>query len=221
MKQAVIFDLDGTLADTIDDIAAAVNRALARRGLPEHDRELYKLMVGNGFRQLIVRALPESLRSNEAYLEATRAEAAADYAGRCLERTRAYPGVRELLSALTSKGLDLAVLSNKPDELTRKCVAGLFPSIHFAIVRGETEAFPRKPDPASALDACSRMGATPAGVSPAEVLYLGDTGVDMQTAKAAGFTALGALWGFRSEEELRESGADALLASPLDLLKYL
>lgn len=216
MKQAVIFDLDGTLADTIDDIAAAVNRALARRALPEHDRELYKLMVGNGFRQLIVRALPESLRSNKAYLEATRAEAAADYAGRCLERTQAYPGVRELLAALAARRVALAVLSNKPDELTRKCVAGLFPSINFAVVRGETEAFPRKPDPASALDACSRMG-----VSPSEVLYLGDTGVDMETARAAGFTALGALWGFRTEEELRESGADHLLPGPLDLLQYL
>jgi phosphoglycolate phosphatase len=192
MKKAVIFDLDGTLADTIDDIAGAVNRTLSRRNLREHD--------------------PES----EDYIESTRAEAAADYAGRCLERTRAYPGVSELLAALSARGVRAAILSNKPDALTRKCADGLFPNFSFAFVRGETPEFPRKPDPASALDICARLG-----VAPADALYLGDSGVDMRTAKAAGLTALGALWGFRSEAELREGGADALLASPLDLLQYL
>jgi phosphoglycolate phosphatase len=215
MKKAVLFDLDGTLADTIQDLAGAVNRSLARRGLPEHDLELYKLMVGDGFRNLITRALPENLRNGD-YIEATRSEAAAEYAGRCLERTRPYPGVPALLSALAGRGIPFAVLSNKPDELTKKVVTGLFPLVDFALIRGETEAFPRKPDPASALDACMRLG-----VEPGETLYLGDSGVDMRTAKAAGFLALGALWGFRSEAELREAGADALLASPEDLLHYL
>jgi phosphoglycolate phosphatase len=215
MKKAVIFDLDGTLADTIDDIASAVNRMLARRGLPEHGIEDYKYMVGEGFRELVTRALPEE-RREPAYLEAARAEAAEDYAGRCLERTRPYPGVEELLSRLASLRLPLVVLSNKPDALTKKCVAGLFPLVRFALVRGETPEFPRKPDPASALDACARLR-----VAPAEALYLGDTGVDMRTAKAAGLRALGALWGFRTEAELREAGADALLARPLDLLDYL
>jgi len=110
----------------------------------------------------------------------------------------------------------MAVLSNKPHEMTVTCVEGLFPSIGFALVRGETKDFPRKPDPLSTIDACARLGAL-----PAETLYLGDTGVDMRTAKAAGTTALGALWGFRGETELREAGADALLDSPLDLLHYL
>jgi phosphoglycolate phosphatase len=172
-------------------------------------------MVGDGFRALIERALPELFRTAE-YIEQTRLEAAADYAERCLELTRPYKGVLELLSALSAKGLPLAVLSNKPDELTKKCVAGLFPSIAFVLVRGETAAFPRKPDPASALDACVRLRC-----APAEILYLGDTGVDMRTAKAAGMTALGALWGFRTEAELAQAGADALLAAPLDLLDYL
>ncbi len=215
MKKAVVFDLDGTLADTITDLAGAVNRTLSRRGLPEHGFDDYKLMVGEGFRNLIARALPEELRQDD-YIESARAEAAADYAGRCLERTRPYAGVRELLSALAAKSVPLAVLSNKPDYLTKKCVSGLFPSVSFALVRGETPDFPRKPDPASVLDACARLGA-----APAEVLYLGDSGVDMRTAKAAGMTALGALWGFRGEAELREAGADALLSSPLDLLDYL
>jgi phosphoglycolate phosphatase len=215
MKKAVIFDLDGTLADSIDDLASAVNRMLARRSLPEHDRELYKLMVGNGFRNLVTKALPAELRTEDC-IESARAEASADYAGRCLERTRAYPGVEKLLSALGARGVPFAVLSNKPDELTKKVVSGLFPMASFALVRGETPDFPRKPDPASALDACARLGA-----APGETLYLGDSGVDMKTAKAAGFTALGALWGFRGEKELREAGADALLSQPLDLLEYL
>jgi phosphoglycolate phosphatase len=215
MKEAAIFDLDGTLADTIDDLAGAVNRSLSRRGLPEHDASLFKLMVGEGFLNLVTKAVPAELRRRD-YLEALRDEAMADYAGRCLERTRPYEGVPELLKELAARGMPTAVLSNKPDELTQKCVAGLFPNHPFALVRGESPAFPRKPDPASALDACARLGA-----SPAATLYLGDSGVDMRTAKAAGFFALGALWGFRGEAELREAGADALLAHPLDLLEYL
>jgi len=215
MKKAVIFDLDGTLADTIIDLAGAANRALSRRNLPEHDLGLYKMMVGDGFRNLMFQALPKALR-HDAYVEAARSEAAADYAVRCLERTQAYPGVGELLATLAQRGIPFAVLSNKPDHLTKKVVTGLFPAVAFAMVRGESADFPRKPDPASALDLCLRMGAI-----PSETLYLGDTGIDMQTAVAAGMPALGALWGFRGEAELREAGADALLCAPLDLLEYL
>jgi phosphoglycolate phosphatase len=215
MKKAVIFDLDGTLADTILDLAGAVNRALARRKLPEHESSAYKTMVGEGFRNLVTRALPEALRSEELINELW-AEAAADYGEHCLDLTTPYPGVEELLQALTAKAIPFAVLSNKPDELTQKCVTGLFPGFSFALVRGESSAFPRKPDPSSALDLCARLAA-----APAETLYLGDSGVDMKTAKAAGMTALGALWGFRSEAELREAGADALLSSSLELLNYL
>jgi phosphoglycolate phosphatase len=215
MKRAVLFDLDGTLDDTIEDLAGAVNRCLARRGLPEHEAEHYKLMVGDGFRSLIARAVPEERRGDDL-IEAIRAEAAEDYAGRCLERTRAYPGIPELLSALARRGVPFGVLSNKPDELTKKVVSGLFPFTAFALVRGESPAFPRKPDPASALDACARLGA-----APEETLYLGDSGVDMRTAKAAGFLALGALWGFRGGKELMEAGADALLEAPLDLIQYI
>ena len=145
-----------------------------------------------------------------------RAEAAADYGEHCLEHSRPYPGVEELLQSLVDKGIPFAVLSNKPHELTLKCTAGFFPSFGFADVLGESENFPRKPDPAAARHLAARLD-----VAPDDCLYLGDTSVDMSTAKAAGMTALGALWGFRSEAELREGGADALLSSPLDLLNYL
>ena len=215
MKKAVIFDLDGTLADTIQDIGAAANRALARRSLPQHELSAYKLMVGNGFRNLVTLALPPAQRS-ESLIEEMRVQASADYGEHCLDETRPYPGVEELLDTLVSRGIILAVLSNKPHELTVKCVAGLFPRVVFASVLGETGDYPRKPDPASTLETCARLG-----IDVKDALYLGDSGVDMQTARAAGMTALGALWGFRSRAELVENGADALLAGPLDLLNYL
>lgn len=215
MKKAVLFDLDGTLADTIEDLAASVNRSLRARGFPEHDFAEYKAMVGDGFRLLVTRALPESSRTDTIIDEVAR-EASAYYAEHCLDMTRPYPGVPELLAALAEPGLALAVLSNKPEELTIKVVRGLFAESQFALVRGESPAFPRKPDPASALDICARLGA-----APAETLYLGDSAVDIKTAKAAGCFALGALWGFRGEAELKAAGADAVIARPLDLLEYL
>jgi phosphoglycolate phosphatase len=215
MRKAVIFDLDGTLADTIEDLAGAMNRSLRGRGLPEHDFAKYKIFVGDGFRTLVARALPESSRSDELVDEIWR-EAAACYSERCLDMTRPYPGTLELLAALADRGVAMAVLSNKPDGLTKKVTAGLFPDAPFRLVRGETSEFPRKPDPASALDACARLGA-----APSEALYLGDTSVDMKTARAAGILALGASWGFRGEAELRAAGADAILQRPLDLLEYL
>ncbi|MGA2641742.1 MAG: HAD family hydrolase [Spirochaetia bacterium] len=215
MKRAVVFDLDGTLADTIVDLAAAVDRSLRRRNLPPHDLAAYRHMIGDGFRHLVTRALPLELR-NEAAIEELRAEAAAYYAEHCLDSTAPYPGVPELLAALAERGVARAVLSNKPHELSLKVVGGLFAPGSFAIVRGETAAFPRKPDPTSALDITARLG-----VSPAETLYLGDSDVDMATARAAGMTALGAAWGFRGTDELTAAGADAVLAVPGELLKYL
>jgi len=212
--KAAIFDLDGTLADTIDDIAAAVNPCLARRGFPIHEAEAYKLMVGKGFRNLVIQALPESSR-RESLVAELHAEAAAGYDDHCLDLTKPYPGVLELLAALEARGIPMAILSNKPQTMTLKVVAGLFTSTRFEYVRGETPAFPRKPDPSSALDLARLLG-----LSPGEIAYLGDSDVDMSTARAAGMLALGAAWGFRGEAELRAAGAEALLHDPRDLLRY-
>jgi phosphoglycolate phosphatase len=215
MIKLAIFDLDGTLADTIDDLGGAVNRALARRGLPVYSSDSYKLMVGNGFRNLVTKALPESSRG-DALVDEVRVEAAADYDARCLELTRPYPGILELLGTLSSRGLPLAVLSNKPHAQAVKVVSGLFPRVPFASVRGETPEFPRKPDPASVLDMARRLG-----VLPDETVYLGDSDVDMKTARAAGMLALGAGWGFRGAAELEEAGAFAVLDAPGDMLRYI
>lgn len=212
--KAVIFDLDGTLADTIDDIAASINGSLAKRGFPTHDVPTIKLMVGNGFRSLVVAALPRECQE-EALIEEIRLEATAYYAAHPLDRTLPYPGVPELLAGLADLGIPRAVLSNKPDELTRAVVDGLFPQAGFAAVRGETPAFPRKPEPASALDIAKILGAL-----PGEILYVGDTNVDMRTAHNAGMRAIGAPWGFRGLAELVEAGAEAVLSEPRELLRF-
>jgi phosphoglycolate phosphatase len=215
MKTAVIFDLDGTLVDSLEDLATAMNLTLEHRGFPIHPVEAYKRLVGNGFRNLALLSLPEKARDT-ATVEIVHAEAASYYAKHCTDRTRPYAGVPQLLEALSAKKIPLAVLSNKPDELTRRVTSALFAAGSFAFVRGESELFPRKPDPASALDIAARLE-----TQPSATLYLGDSDVDMATARAAGMVALGALWGFRGEAELRESGAKAVLAAPIELLSYL
>jgi phosphoglycolate phosphatase len=215
MIELVIFDLDGTLADTIEDLGGAVNRALARRGMPTHDIGSYKRMVGNGFRTLVTRALPDTSRSEKLIAE-LHAEAAVDYDLHCLDLTRPYPGITELLDELSRRGSPLAVLSNKPHAQAVKVVEGLFSKVAFVVVRGETPEFPRKPDPASALDTARRAGAR-----PGKTIYLGDSDVDMETARAAGMIALGAGWGFRGAAELAQAGARAVLASPLELLTFM
>ncbi|MBL8968357.1 MAG: HAD family hydrolase [Spirochaetaceae bacterium] len=215
MAELVIFDLDGTLADTIEDIAASVNGALARRGLPAHDIPAYKRMVGDGLTTLVTRALPPELRG-AALVEELRAEAAAAYAAAPLAATRPYAGIRELLAELKRRGLPFAVLSNKPHALAVTVVAGLFPEAGFALVRGESPDFPKKPDPAAALDIARRLGA-----APADCLYVGDSDVDMATARSAGMRAVGVAWGFRGSGELREAGADRVIEEPRELLALL
>ncbi len=214
MYDAVIFDLDGTLADTLEDLARAVNGALGRHGYPVHPLDSYRKMVGDGFRILVTRALPEAERDH-GRIEEIRAEAAADYEENCLVSTRAYGGVKELLSALEEAGVPMAILSNKPHGLCQRVVGGLFPGSNFVVVRGEAPGFPRKPDPASALDIAATMA-----IPPERLAYLGDSDIDMNTARAAGMAAIGAGWGFRGPAELLAAGASRVLCSPLELLDF-
>ncbi len=208
MKRAILFDLDGTLVNTLDDIADAMNRSLRLHGLPEWAVDDYRLLVGNGARVLAQRAV----RDRQEMKEKVLAEYQRWYGDHSLVKSRPYDGMPEVLRALNAAGLRLCVLSNKPDADTRRVVTALFPDVRFDVIRGQLPGVPVKPDPTAARTIAAEMG-----LAPADFVYLGDTAVDMTCALRAGMTPLGALWGFRSADELRESGASRLLASPEDL----
>ncbi|MEN6458979.1 MAG: HAD family hydrolase [Thermoguttaceae bacterium] len=213
--RAVLFDLDGTLLDTLTDLADSTNAALRSLGFPTHPRESYQQFVGDGVERLIQRALPVE-RRDAATVAACGRCMRKEYGDRWAATTRPYAGIPELLDRLTDRRMPMAVLSNKPEEFTRLCVAQLLPGWKFAAVVGAGPALPKKPDPSGARQIAAELG-----VAPGECLYLGDTNTDMQTAAAAGMFAVGALWGFRTADELAASGARVLLKSPLDLLPLL
>lgn len=213
--KAVIFDLDGTLLNTIDDLANSTNAVLERAGYPTHSNEAYKYFVGDGLRNLMKRALPEN-KKDDASVEFYLAEMKAEYSKRWDEKTRPYEGIPELLDALSARGLKLAVLSNKVDNMTQLVISRLLSGWHFDIVAGEKAGVPRKPDPAGALKIAGRLD-----IKPEEILYLGDTNVDMLTATSAGMYPVGVLWGFRDADELVKGGARILIAKPQALLDLL
>ena len=210
--RGVIFDLDGTLLNTLDDLADAVNAVLVQHHLPPHPTEAFRYFIGDGVRMLVHRALPEDRRGEELVSECI-AEVREVYGRMWNQKTQPYPGIPELLEALALREVKCAVLSNKPDPLTRKCVATLLPQGRFACVYGERSGVARKPDPAGAIAVLQELA-----LPPGEVLYLGDSAVDMQTANAAGLFAVGALWGFRDATELRAHGARVLIERPSELL---
>jgi phosphoglycolate phosphatase len=212
--KAVLFDLDGTLLDTIEDIAGAMNRVLAARAYETYGVEKYKLLVGDGIEEMVRRALaPRSLAPSE--MDAVIREYRREYEASWRAHSRPYPGIPELLGELRSRGVKTAVLSNKSHPFTVAMTTELLAGFRFDIVRGAIPGIPLKPDPAPALSVAAEMG-----IAAPQVLFLGDTKVDMKTALAAGMFPAGALWGFRSEAELRSSGAAVLVAAPLDLLPY-
>ena len=208
----VIFDLDGTLVDTLEDIADAMDRVLALEGAPGHTSEEYRYLIGHGIRNLVTEALPPDLRSEERIARCYE-RMIEDYGRNSLVKTRAYEGVPELVRALRADGVPLAIHSNKADAPTQAIVAALLDPADFVVVNGARPDAPLKPDPAVALAIAARFGA-----APERVVYLGDSLVDMRTATAAGMIPVGALWGFRTREELVESGAAVVIDAPLDLL---
>jgi phosphoglycolate phosphatase len=211
--RAVLFDLDGTLLDTLDDLADSGNLALSQLGFPAHPREAYRYLVGDGVESLVRRALPAD-RVDAATVSRCSELLRQAYGERWAQKTRPYPGIPELLDALIARGLPMAVLSNKPDHFTRLCVDRLLPRWSFAVVVGARPTLARKPDPAGARAVAAQLG-----FSPHEILYLGDTNTDMQTAVRAEMYPVGALWGFRTADELRASGARTLIRQPLELLE--
>jgi phosphoglycolate phosphatase len=213
--RAVLFDLDGTLLDTLQDIASSANSVLTRFGFPQHKIEAYKYFVGDGRDTLAVRILPSSQR-DEATVAKVIACIDSEYSQHWSDTTRPYQGIPELLQALTDRGIKMAVLSNKPDDSAKLTVSKLLPCWRFELVLGIRPSVPRKPDPAAALEIAERLN-----IFPSEFLYLGDTDIDMKTAEAAGMCPIGVLWGFRTADELLASGAKALISNPLDLLKIL
>ncbi len=213
--KAIIFDLDGTLLDTLEDLGDAVNRVLTAKGFPTHKIDAYRYFIGDGEAMLITRALPEEKRSDEL-VSICLEEYRQDYSRNWNVNTRPYDGVAEMLDALVSHGFKLAILSNKPHEFTKLCVSGLLSKWTFDAVFGQREPIPRKPDPAGALKIAGELK-----IPPSEFLYLGDTAVDMKTAIAANMFPVGVLWGFRSAEELQQSGAQVLLKRPMDIMNIL
>lgn len=213
--KAAIFDLDGTLLDTLEDIAHAANRVLTGFGYPTHPIDDYRYFVGDGVPKLISRVLPEDVRDEKAFTNCVAAFRE-DYGRNWKVRTKPYDGIPEMLDGISALGLKLAVLSNKPDDVTKLCVRDILPAWQFEIVQGWIEGVPRKPDPTMAKEIATRLG------HPGEeILYLGDTAIDMKTAKGAGMFGVGALWGFRTRDELEENGARATVERPEDVLDLL
>lgn len=209
----IIFDLDGTLLDTLEDLADSTNRVLARHGFAPHPVDAYRYFVGDGMRMLVERTLPQEQRL-AGVIDIVFGEVHAEYGKSWAEATRPYDGIPELLEQLRQRGLVMSVLSNKPDEFTGVMVRKFFPDVPFKCVYGVSDRVVKKPDPAGALRIAAETG-----IKPQQTLYLGDTLVDMKTAVAAGMFPLGALWGFRDEAELRAGGAELLLQHPLHLLE--
>ncbi|KUG04549.1 phosphoglycolate phosphatase [hydrocarbon metagenome] len=214
MIKLCVFDLDGTLVNSLEDIAASTNYALIKNGFPPREMREFPFMVGDGVLMLLQRAL------GDAYQPQLDIKLLEDfnyyYNSHCADLTRPYEGIKELLNHLLEHNIQLGVLSNKTDQFTKVIAAEMFPDITFARVQGLTDRFPGKPDPASLLDILDELQ-----VHPEEALYIGDANIDVFTAHNAGIKIAGAAWGFRGEEELIEAGADFIVKSADEIVKIL
>ncbi|MDR1482810.1 MAG: HAD family hydrolase [Synergistaceae bacterium] len=215
MTRAVVFDLDGTLLNTLDDLADSANFSLSRRGYPIHETERYKIFVGNGVDTLMERILPENKRTPEE-VACLMDIFAKRYAAHSLDKTRPYDGILKLLRALGEREIKTAVVSNKPDPATKQVIFHFFGEDTFDVVAGGGAGFPLKPDPALTVHTLSSME-----IPPADALFVGDTMMDMRTAKSAGCVAVGVTWGFRTRDELLKNGADHIIGAPEELIGLL
>lgn len=213
--QAVLFDLDGTLLDTIADIAGAVNRALEKNGFSGHPVDVCRSFVGDGARTLISRALPEEYATDET-IDICLADFRLDYARNWHLTTRPYPRIPELLHQLSGRGVRFSVLSNKPHEFTVKCVEKFLPDWTFELVFGQRINVPLKPDPSGALEIAHLMD-----VPPSACLFVGDSPVDMRTAANAGMDSVGVSWGFTDRKDLASHHPGAIVSEPLEILDFL
>lgn len=211
--KAVVFDLDGTLLDTIDDLGNSMNSVLASMNFPLHTIPEYKYFIGKGLRNLVTSVLPPEAR-DEKTIDLCLDKMFKEYGGRWGDKTLPYPGIADLLDHLTAKGIRLAILSNKAHLITMKVFDKYLSKWPFEAVFGERPGIPRKPDPTVAFEIIEMLG-----IPADEIVYLGDSGSDMETANSAGMYAVGALWGFRNAEELMEHGARLMIQTPAELLK--
>ncbi|MBQ3418246.1 MAG: HAD-IA family hydrolase [Ruminococcus sp.] len=214
MTRFVFFDLDGTVADTLADLANAVNFALKEGGISPYPVEDYRYFVGNGVDNLIKTTLSEHYSPELA--EKTKRLFRDYYADHCLDCTRAYPGMSDLLLRLSKEGVTTAVISNKPDRFVPQILSALYPEHHFALMWGQQEGVPRKPAPDALNQAMELLNAP-----PDEVLYVGDSNVDVRFAHAAGVKVCGAAWGFRGKEELLAEGADFIANDAKELYRII
>lgn len=212
MNKALIFDLDGTIADTLPAISVALNRTMRRFGYPEHEIAALRGFINNGARKLVTRAMPENART-EAQIDAVLADYNQTYTESYLLTTETYPDLDEAICLLHERGYRIGVLSNKQDYMVRGLAEQLLPGV-VDIACGQREGYPTKPDPTVPLAIAAELGA-----KPSEVAFIGDSDVDMKTAQNAGFRPIGVAWGYRPVELLLETGAEIIVDQPMDLIK--
>ncbi len=220
--KAIIFDLDGTLLDSIHDIAVSMNLALAEIGLPEYPEEDYKGFVGGGFTELVKKVLPSNKQST-ANIESLKQRFWETYEVNWFLHTTPFPGILYLIQSCIARKIRLSILSNKPHYFTKKMLRNYFRGVlikhfknPFGIYSGEQPDKPAKPDPTVALELAEKLG-----IAPEFIAFIGDSDVDIQTAKNAGMISIGAAWGYRDKAELKAAKADLIFDTPLDLVKYI
>ena len=213
MKKLAIFDLDGTLLNTIKDLGEAANYALDRNGFHTHSIASYPFFVGNGVKRLIERVLPEDARNKPAVVEAMLKDFKEHYNENNTKLTKPYEGIPELLQELQQQGVMLAVSSNKYQQATDKIINHYFADIEWVAIEGQKEGIPVKPDPSIVFKILSE-----AKITKQDTIYIGDSGIDMETARRACIDSIGVTWGFRPVKELKEYHANVIVNKPQDIM---